>query len=249
MTDSQQIIDLVYNKNIKDKIKTQEYKNGLYIVSTPIGNILDISIRALSILEKSDVIFTEDTRVSMNLLKFYGIQNKKLISFNDISENKGTEKFIQIIKDNNIVSIISDAGTPLVSDPGYKLIRDLISHDICIFSIPGACAAISALTLSGLPSNEFMFKGFLSPKSGKRENQLSKIKDYDGSVIIYESPYKIIKLLESILKILGNVNISVSRELTKKFEETLRGTVSEVIEKLNAKKDIVGEFVVVLNTK
>lgn len=249
MIDSQKNIDLVYNKNIKDKIKTQEYKNGLYIVSTPIGNILDISIRALSILEKSDVIFAEDTRVSVNLLKFYGIENKKLISFNDITENKGTEKFIQIVKDNSIVSVISDAGTPLISDPGYKLVRDLLSNNINIFSVPGACAAISALTLSGLPSNEFMFKGFLSPKSGKRENQLSDLKNYDGSVIIYESPYRIIKLLESILKTLGDINISVSRELTKKFEETVRGKVSKVIEIFNEKKDIKGEFIVVLNSK
>lgn len=237
----------LYNKNIKEKINSQRYQNGIYIVATPIGNILDISIRALAILQKADVILSEDTRVTMKLLNFYEIHNKKLVSFNDIVENKNIDKFLEIIAANPISAIVSDAGTPLISDPGFKLIREAIRKNIKIFSIPGACSPITALTLSGLPSNEFLFKGFLSPKPGTKANQLLKFKEYDGTIIILESPYKIVSTIEAILNVFGDVQMAVAREMTKQFEEIIRGNASFVLEKLSNQHEIKGEFVIVFN--
>jgi len=238
---------LVYNKNVKDKIDSQELLNGLYIIATPIGNMLDITIRAIEILRRSEVILCEDTRVTFRLLSFYGITPKKLICMNDIKENKSLENYINIIKENKMVSLVSDAGTPMISDPGFKLVRSIINEGGRVYSVPGPSASIAALVLSGFPTNSFLFCGFLNVKKGKKIKQLTALRNINTSIILYESPFKIISTLKAIREVFsGNLEISVSREITKKFEDTVRGNISEIIEKFE-KSDTKGEFVIVIN--
>jgi len=148
---------VVYNKNIKDKIDSQEILNGLYLVSTPIGNILDMTVRAIEILRRSELILCEDTRITLKLLSFYDINAKKLICMNDVNENKNLEKYINLIKENNIVSLVSDAGTPMISDPGFKLVRSILRERVSVFAVPGPSASITALILLGFPTNSFFF--------------------------------------------------------------------------------------------
>ena len=242
-------LNIVYNKNIKDKIDSQELLKGVYIIETPIGHILDITLRAISILNVSDVILCEDTRVTLKLLQFYGIENKKLICFNDITENKNLEKYLEIVSENNIVSIVSDAGTPMISDPGFKLVRELTKIGINVFSVPGPSAAIAALNLSALPTDSFLFYGFLSPKKGKKVNELELLREIKTTIIIYESPFKIVNTLNCIMEVFGqDTEISVSREITKKFEETLRGEIHNII-KIMESKSIKGEFIIVINNR
>lgn len=240
---------IVYNKNIKDKIDSQELLKGVYIISTPIGNILDITIRAISILNVANIILCEDTRVTMKLLQFYGIENRKLVCFNDITENKNLEKYINMIKENGIVAVVSDAGTPMISDPGFKLVREITKLGMNVFSVPGPSAAISALTLSALPTDSFFFYGFLSPKNGKKLSELQLLHTIKTTIIIYESPFKVINTLHTISEVFGNdVEISVSREITKKFEETLRGKICNVIAIIRS-KSIKGEFIIIINNR
>ncbi|MDD4027334.1 MAG: 16S rRNA (cytidine(1402)-2'-O)-methyltransferase [Candidatus Shapirobacteria bacterium] len=195
----------------------------LYIVATPIGNLGDISLRALETLEKVKILLCEDTRNTGLMLVNLGIKNKpKLISFYDEVEEQKIPEIIGLLKDGSEIALVTDAGTPIISDPGWKLIRKCRNLGISYTSIPGPCAAINALVLSGIPAGRFVFLGFLPKKDGERLKILEKYKQFDGAKIIYESPFRIKKLEEQVKKIYGeDVQIAITREMTKKFEEVL----------------------------
>ncbi len=220
----------------------------LYIVATAIGNLKDISLRAIEVLKDVDLILCEDTRVSGKLLNTYDI-SKKLVAVNDFNEEARVSESILNLKLGKNMALISDAGTPLVSDPGYKLVREAIKNHIIVDSIPGPSAAITALTLSGLPPDKFFFAGYLSKKDGKRKKQLEDVKKIkeisSNTTIIYESPFRVLKTLNDIREIFGDVDIAVCRELTKLHEETRREKVSESITHFT-KQTPKGEFVLLL---
>lgn len=195
----------------------------LYIVATPIGNLRDITLRALEVLEKVSVLLCEDTRNTGLLLANLGIKNKpKLISFYDEVEEQKIPEVINLLQNGNEVALVTDAGTPIISDPGWRLVKKCRNLGISYTSIPGPCAAINGLVLSGIPAGRFVFLGFLPKKDGERLKVLEKYKEFDGAKIVYESPFRVQKLEEQIKNIYGNdVQISIIREMTKKFEEIL----------------------------
>jgi len=201
----------------------------LYIVATPIGNLGDISLRAMETLEKVEYLLCEDTRNTGILLQNLGIKNKpKLISFYDEVEEQKIPEVINLLEQNKEVGLVTDAGTPIISDPGWKLIKKCRKLGISYTSIPGASAVINALVLSGIPSGRFVFLGFLPKKDGERLKLLEKYKEFDGAKIVYESPFRVQKLEEQIKKIYGDeVQIAVVREMTKKFEEVLDTVTKE----------------------
>jgi len=212
----------------------------LYIVSTPIGNLDDFTFRGIKSLQSVDLIAAEDTRRTGILLKHYNIK-KKLISYNDHNKMRRIPHLINQLNDGAEIALVSDAGTPGISDPGYHLINAAIDADIKVIPIPGANAAISALVCSGLPTDKFEFRGFLPKKEGKKRSELLR----SGTLVFYESPHRIHKTLDMLAKISPQAKICIGRELTKKFEEFLRGTPSEVIEKIGTRK-LKGEIVLVV---
>ena len=218
----------------------------LYIISTPIGNLKDITLRSIDILKSIDILLCEDTRKSGILLKELGITNKpELVSFYDEVEEQKIPGVMELLAAGKEVGLVVDAGTPIVSDPGYKLVKKCQNLGYKYTSIPGPSAAINALVLSGIPSGRFRFLGFLPKKPGERIKILEKYKDFEGAKIIYESPFRIIKLIEEIKTIVGDeVKISICREMTKKFEEVLSGNLAEVWKKIKTKK-FKGEAVVI----
>lgn len=216
-------------------------KGTLYIVSTPIGNLEDISFRALYVLKNVDMIATEDTRVASVLLNHFDIK-KKLISYYSHVENSKLEYITAFIKEGNSVALISDAGTPCISDPGSILVNKCIGENIDIVSIPGASSLVHALVMSGFKNEKFYFQGFLPQKKG-REKTFSELKNISGNIVIFESKFRIKRTLNDILKNLGNKEVAIGRELTKKFEETIRGRVKEI--NMNSIKE-KGEFVIVI---
>lgn len=195
----------------------------LYIVSTPIGNLGDISLRAIETLEKVEYLLCEDTRNTGLLLANLKIKNKpKLISFYDEVEEQKIPEIIKLLEGGSEVALVTDAGTPIISDPGWKLVKKCRSLGINYTALPGACAVINGLVLSGIPSGRFCFLGFLPKKDGERIKLLEKYKEFDGAKIVYESPFRIKKLEEQIKKVYGNeVQMAIVREMTKKFEEVL----------------------------
>ena len=226
--------------------------NSLFIVSTPIGNIEDITIRALKVLFEADVIACEDTRRTGQLLKIYDLRFKnhesnnkgKLISFYDEVEENKTQEIIELIKDGKKVALVSDAGTPLISDPGFKLVRECIKNNIQIISVPGPSAVIAALSISGLPTNQFLFLGYPPPKTGARLKLLSNIKStFEHSqirptIIFFESPHKIHGTLEDLKSTFGDIEIVICRELTKIHEEVIRDNISKILTNNNLKGEI-----------
>lgn len=219
-------------------------KGRLYIVSTPIGNLDDITLRALDTLKKVDYIACEDTEHSMKLLNHYGIK-KPLISYWSQKEKVRAEEIIEKIKSGHSVALITDAGTPGISDPGAIVISRAIEEDIEIIPVPGPTALITALSISGLPTDEFTFIGFLPVKQSQRRKKLLELSSEKRTLVFYEAPHRILQSLHDMLEILGDRRASVSRELTKMFEETLRGRLSEIIKKLENSK-IAGEYVCVV---
>ena len=200
----------------------------LYIVATPIGNLDDITQRALTTLKAVDIIACEDTRHSGRLLANYGIKNK-LISFHQHNENESAKKVINLLQEGNDVALVSDAGTPLISDPGYPLVKLAHEYDMTVVPIVGASAIIALLSCSGLPTNEFHFFGFLSAKKQQRQQQLAQIGHYSGTSIIYESTHRILKCLDDMQEVWGDDRqISIGRELTKTFETIKQGCVAEI---------------------
>jgi 16S rRNA (cytidine1402-2'-O)-methyltransferase len=224
--------------------KAATMENSLFIVSTPIGNLKDITLRAIDTLKETDFIICEDTRVTAVLLKTYDI-HKEMVSFNAFSEKHKISRVIERILSGESCALVSDAGTPGISDPGTRLISEAVKQGIKIIPIPGASAVITALTISGLPTDSFLFEGFLPQKKG-RQKALKEISEEKRTVILYESAYRIEKLLTEMNEYFPERYIVVCRELTKKFEDVWRGTPSEILPSLN-EKVIKGEFTVVIS--
>lgn len=213
----------------------------LYLVSTPIGNLGDMTFRAVEILKSVDLIAAEDTRNSGFLLKHFGVETQ-MTSYHDHNEQSKSEDLISMLNAGKSIAVITDAGTPGISDPAQILVEKAIENNIRVESIPGACAAISGLIVSGIPTDQFVFEGFLPHKKG-RQTRLKILADEHRTIVFYESPYRVKKLLEEIKEFIGDRKVSASRELTKKFEETVRGTCSELIEHFS-KSEPRGEFVI-----
>lgn len=222
--------------------KSYDNKPTLYLIATPIGNMEDITYRAINILKSVSVIFSEDTRVTNQLLNYYNIKNK-LISSHQYNEKDNIDKLLKYLNDGQDVGLVTDRGTPIISDPGYYLAKAAINNNYNVVSIPGATAFVSALITSNIDAQPFTFFGFLNSKSSKRRKELEELKNNKYTLIFYESPHRLIDTLNDMLKILGNRNISISREITKKFEEIYRGAISDVITELDVLK---GEFVIVV---
>ena len=227
-------------------------KAGLYLLSTPIGNRGDITIRTLEILKECDLIVSEDTRVARKLLSMYQISldGRNLVSYSDNSNSYARRKIVESIHNSKSVALISDAGSPLISDPGYKLVCEVISSGADVHSIPGPSSVISALSLSGLPCDKFYFHGFLSSREKKILEELERLRDYSCTAIVFESSRRLIKTLKYIRRIFGQKHLlSVCREMTKKFEEIRRGTVEELLEEFDSREKVKGEVVLVIGPK
>lgn len=215
----------------------------LYLVPTPIGNMDDITLRAIKILNDVEVIFSEDTRVTGLLLKHLNIK-KKLIANHNFNEDTNKDKLIDYLSKGYNVAVVSDRGTPAISDPGYSLVKCAIDNNYNVVALPGPTAFVPALIVSGLDISSFTFYGFLNSKSSKRKKELDELKFSKETLIFYESPHRIKEMLEDIKNVMGNREISISREISKKYEEVIRGYVSDIIEQL---VDIKGEIVVVVS--
>ncbi len=215
----------------------------LYIVSTPIGNMEDITLRALRILKEVDIIAAEDTRHTGLLLKHFGIKNQ-LESYHDYNKIKKLPFFLNQLVKGNSIAVVSDAGTPGISDPAYNLVKEAVEASIPVVPVPGATAAIAGLSVSGLPTDRFVFEGFLPVKKG-RKKRLTLLSTEPRTIILYEAPHRLLRTLSDIREMLGDRSIVVCRELTKKFEETLHGSVSEIMEIFSSRK-IKGEFVLII---
>ncbi|WP_202796972.1 16S rRNA (cytidine(1402)-2'-O)-methyltransferase [Pedosphaera parvula] len=216
----------------------------LYLVATPIGNLEDMTLRGLRTLRECDVIAAEDTRRTGQLLKHFGI-SKPMISYFQFNEAKRSEEILQRLARGEKVALVTDAGTPGISDPGERVVQAARSGGFRVEAVPGPCALVAALTASGLPTDEFHFIGFLPHKSGQRRKQLEAVKDFAGTLVLYESPYRIEKLLNELNEIFGERQVVLARELTKKFEEFLTGTPVQLLEVLK-KRALKGEFVVLI---
>ena len=219
----------------------------LYLVATPIGNLGDITLRALEVLKSVDLIACEDTRHSRILLDHYSIK-KPLISCFDFSEKKQAPELVARIKNGESIALISDAGTPGIADPGYRVIQEAIKQGIRIETLPGPSAFLAALTLSGLPTDRFLFEGFFPVKEGQKKRKLEELKNQERTVIFYESPHRLLKTLGVIGEVLGAAPIVVVREISKKFEEVVRGPAVKTLEHFSGKK-VRGEFVILFNLK
>jgi len=216
----------------------------LYLVATPIGNLEDITLRALRTLKECDVIAAEDTRHTGALLKHFGI-SKPLLSYFQFNEARRSEEILERLRRGEKVALVTDAGSPGISDPGERVVNAARNAGFRVEAVPGASALIAALTPSGLPADEFHFVGFLAHKSGQRLKKLQQLKSIPGTLVLYESPYRIQKLLGELTQIFPDGQVVLARELTKRFEEFLRGTPSELIQQLQA-RSIKGEFVVLI---
>lgn len=216
----------------------------LYIVATPIGNLEDMTYRATRILGEVDLIAAEDTRHSLKLLNHFNI-SKPLTSYFDHNKQFKGERILNALRQGKSVALISDAGTPCISDPGYQLVRDAVSENISVIPIPGSCAAIAALSASGLPTDNFTFAGFPPSRQGKRRSFLSAMSDLSGTLVLYEAPHRTVECLKDIREVMGERQVVIARELTKIYEELLRGTVSNVLESVESGK-IRGEVVILV---
>lgn len=216
----------------------------LYLVATPIGNLEDITLRALRVLRECDVVAAEDTRRTGQLLRHFEIA-KPLLSYFQFNEAKRSEEIIERLARGEKVALVTDAGTPGISDPGERVVRAAVGAGHRVESVPGACALVAALTASGLPTDEFHFIGFLPHKSGQRRNELTRLSQLTGTLVLYESPYRIEKLLAELAEVMPDRTVVLARELTKKFEEYLRGKPAELIEATKT-RSLKGEFVVLV---
>ena len=222
-------------------------KGTLYIVSTPIGNLEDITLRALRILKEADLIAAEDTRHTGLLLKHFGIQ-KPLTSYFEGNELKKRESILSRLKQGDRIALVSDAGTPGISDPGFRLIRSAIDNEIPVVPIPGPSAVVTALSVAGLPTDAFLFRGFLPHKSKKRRDLLQELKNVRETLVFYESPHRLSESLKDITDLFGNREMVLTRELTKMYEEVLRGKVSEIQDQIGDRA-LKGEITLVISGK
>lgn len=222
--------------------KSYSGKANLYMIPTPIGNLDDITLRAIKVLEEVEVIFAEDTRVTRELLNHLKI-NKKIISNYKFNERKNESKLVEYLGNNQSVAVVSDRGTPGISDPGSELAKIALEHGFNVVSLPGATAFVPALTSSGISTDHFLFYGFLDSKSGKRKTEMESLKNLPYTLIFYEAPHRIKEMLVDLEEVLGNRVISISREISKKYEEIYRGKVEEVLKEIDG---IKGEIVVIV---
>ena len=222
--------------------KSYDGSPTLYIVPTPIGNLEDITIRALNILKEVDVIFAEDTRTTKQLLNHFEI-NKTLISSHLYNENQNEEKELDYLKDGKNIAVVSDRGTPVISDPGYILVKNAIKNGYNVVCLPGPTAVIPALVMSGLSGGPFTFYGFLNSKESKRKKELETLKNSPYPIAFYEAPHRLIKALNNIYEIFGNREIAIVREISKKYEEVIRGTVENILKTV---ENLKGEIVIVV---
>jgi len=225
-------------------VTLEEIESGaLYLVATPIGHLGDITYRAVDILKRVDLIAAEDTRKTGILLRHYGIQ-RPTISYHSYNLKTQTTRLVEKLKQGQSVALVSDAGTPGISDPGYHLVKACTQEQIRVIPVPGATALISALIVSGLPTQRFAFEGFLPSKKG-RKTRFQKLAEEERTIVLYESPHRLLKTLTEILQYWGDRQCVMAREITKKFEEIYRGPVSELLEQLQ-KKTVKGEIVLIV---
>ncbi len=217
----------------------------LYLVATPIGNMEDITLRAIRVLGEVDVIAAEDTRRTRKLLSRHGVE-KELTSYHEHNERSKAATLVGALKSGRSVAIVSDAGTPGISDPAYRLVSLAISEGLDVVPLPGASSVLAALTASGLPTDRFVFEGFLPMKKGPRTARLRDLSSEARTTVFFESPHRVVRLLGEIRDLWGDRKVAVARELTKIYEEVLRGGATEVLETLEARKSLKGEFVVVV---
>lgn len=219
----------------------------LYLVPTPLGNLEDITLRSIRILKEADILLAEDTRTSRVLLQHLGI-DKRLLSHHQHNEHQSTPEIIRLLQSGNTVALVSDAGTPGISDPGFLLVRACVKAGIDVECLPGPTAFVPALVISGIPCDRFHFEGFLPLKKG-RQTRLTELATFESTVVIYESPHKLVKTLGQLVEYMGpDRQASVSRELTKMFEETIRGTLTEILTHFQSNEPR-GEFVIVVEGK
>jgi len=222
----------------------EELKNGLYVVSTPIGNLRDITLRAIDTLKEVELILCEDSRVFAKLAQTYGIETPRK-SLHEHNEKQSLQGYVDRLKEGAKIALVSDAGTPVISDPGFPLVRACRAEQIPVFTIPGASAVTAALSISGLEPDQFTFAGFLPVKSGKKKSTLETLLGLNQTVIVYESPHRIVATLELLKEIAPETRICLFRELTKIYEEMLAGTAEEVLALLTPDK-VRGELVLLL---
>ena len=223
----------------------KSYDDGaiLYLVPTPIGNMEDITFRSLKVLKDVEVIFSEDTRVTQNLLNYFDIK-KRLIALHDHNESIVKEEVLSYLEQGVNVAIVTDRGTPIISDPGYKTVSYVSKKGYSVVALPGACAFVPALIVSGINPQPFTFYGFLDSKIEKRKKELLSLKFVTNTLIFYEAPHRILQTMKLMLEILGDREVSLSREITKKFESVYRGNITDLLPTLN---EIKGEFVIVVS--
>ena len=222
--------------------KSYKNENALYLIPTPIGNLDDITIRSLKLLKEVDILLCEDTRVTGSLLKKYDIK-QKLISCHEYNEDSIKYDVVKYIKDGLKVGLVTDQGSPIISDPGFRVVQEVIDNGYSVIGLPGATAFVPALISSGIAPSKFLFYGFLNSKNSKQKQELESLKLYPYTMIFYEAPHRIINTLENMRKIFGNRQISLSREISKLYEEIYRGTIDDVIENIDKLK---GEFVLIV---
>ncbi|UCE23763.1 MAG: 16S rRNA (cytidine(1402)-2'-O)-methyltransferase [Candidatus Zixiibacteriota bacterium] len=220
-------------------------KGKIYLVPTPIGNMGDITQRAIEVLESADLVACEDTRRSGSLLKKLGLK-KKLISYHDFNEQRRARRLVEQILKGLSVAVITDGGSPGISDPAYRIVRRAIESNVEIVPLPGPTAVIPALTASGLGTDRFFFEGFLPNKSTARRKRLERLKDLEHTLVFYESPHRLSRTLKDMLEVMGNREICVAREISKKFEQFVRGTVTDILADLEVRA-IKGEIVIVVS--
>ena len=222
--------------------KSYDGTPSVYLVPTPIGNLEDMTFRAIKILNEVDVIFSEDTRVTLQLLNHFDIKNK-LIHMDDHNEEDVKNNVLSYLKDNKNVAIVTDRGTPIISDPGYKTVKFLKEMGYNVIALPGATAFVPALVASGISGEHFLFYGFLSNKDKKMHDELDMLKDSEFTIVFYEAPHRILRTLNSMLEVFGDRYISISREISKIHESVFVGLISSAIESI----DVKGEFVIVVS--
>ena len=219
---------------------------SLYLVATPIGNLEDITLRALRVLKEVDLIACEDTRQTLKLLSHYGIKTR-LVSYHEHNEMTKAAELVVDLEGGAKIALVTDAGMPGISDPGFRLIALAIRHHVPVIPIPGACAFLAALVASGLPTDSFRFSGFLPSKSGQRRKLLESVKDSPRTQVFYEAPHRLLETLADVVEVLGNDrHVVVAREVTKIHEEFLRGRVEEILKKLKARGDVKGEITLLI---
>lgn len=217
-------------------------KSNLYLIPTPIGNLEDITVRSLNLLKEVDFILCEDTRVTGSLLKKYNIK-KKLISCYEYNEDKVKDEVIKYLEEGKNIGLVTDQGTPIISDPGFKVVKEVINNNFNVIGLPGATAFVPALISSGLSPSKFLFYGFLNSKNKKQIDELNSLKNVPYTLIFYEAPHRIINTLNNIRKVMDNRNICIAREISKLYEEIYRGTIDDVLKEI---ENIKGEIVLLV---